>query len=109
MSDQEKKDILIASAEQSMFCTGCSKCTHACPKNLPVPDLMRAYMYAYGYSDTKRAYQLLAELKTGSSPCTNCQTCLVSCTNNFKVREKIADISRLVNFRLILLFNFLYD
>jgi uncharacterized protein len=97
MSDQEKKDILIASSGQSLFCTGCNKCNHACPKNLPVPDLMRAYMYAYGYSDPKMAYQLLAELKTGSSPCTNCQTCLVNCTNDFKVREKIADISRLVN------------
>jgi predicted aldo/keto reductase-like oxidoreductase len=97
MSDQEKKDILLASMEQSLFCTGCSKCNHSCPKNLPVPDLMRAYMYAYGYSHPAMAYQLLADLGTGSSPCTDCQTCQVNCASNFKVKEKIADISRLVN------------
>ena len=97
LSDQEKKDILIASAEQGLFCTGCTNCVPACPKKLPVPDLMRAYMYAYGYSNPALAYELLADLGTGSSPCSNCQTCTVTCTNNFKVKEKIADISRLVN------------
>jgi hypothetical protein len=58
---------------------------------------MRAYMYAYGYSNPTMAYDLLGELGTGSSPCTHCQLCEVKCTNNFNVKEKIADISRLVN------------
>ena len=97
MTDQEKKDVLIASAEQGLFCTGCGKCIQTCPLNLPVPDLMRAYMYAYGYSNPAMAYDLLGNLGTGSSPCSDCQTCKVKCTNNFNVKEKIADISRLVN------------
>jgi predicted aldo/keto reductase-like oxidoreductase len=97
MNDQEKKDVLIASAEQGLFCTGCSSCLRTCPLNLPVPDLMRAYMYAYGYSSPAMAYNLLGDLETGSSPCTGCQTCKVKCTNNFNVKQKIADISRLVN------------
>lgn len=97
LNDQEKKDILIASAEQGLFCTGCSKCLSTCPLNLPVPDLMRAYMYAYGYSNPALAYDLLGELGAGSSPCTDCQSCKVKCTNNFNVKEKIADISRLVD------------
>ncbi len=97
LTDQEKKDILIASAEQGLFCTGCSKCLRTCPLNLPVPDLMRAYMYAYGYSNPAMAYDLLGDLGTGSSPCADCEGCMVKCTNNFNVKEKIADISRLVN------------
>ena len=97
MSDQEKKDILIARADQGLFCTGCNNCVRTCPLNLPVPDLMRAYMYAYGYSNPSMAYDLLADLGTGSSPCTNCKSCKINCTNNFNIREKIADISRLVN------------
>lgn len=97
LNDQEKKDILIASAEQGLFCTGCSKCLSTCPLNLPVPDLMRAYMYAYGYSNPAMAYDLLGELGAGSSPCTDCQSCKVKCTNNFNVKERIADISRLVD------------
>jgi uncharacterized protein len=97
MTDQEMNDVRIASAEPGLFCPGCTKCLPACPFNLPIPDLMRAYMYVYGYSDPAKAYNLLSDLKTGSSPCTGCQTCKVTCANNFNVREKITDISRLVN------------
>jgi predicted aldo/keto reductase-like oxidoreductase len=97
MTEQEKKDISIASAEQGLFCKGCNNCLRTCPFNLPVPDLMRAYMYAYGYSNPAMAYDLLGELGTGCSPCSDCKSCKVQCSNNFNVREKIADISRLVN------------
>ena len=97
MSDQEKKDILIASAEPGLFCTGCSNCLKTCPLELPVPDLMRAYMYAYGYSNPAMAYELLGDLGTGSSPCSDCKSCNVKCSNNFNIKEKIEDISRLVN------------
>jgi hypothetical protein len=65
--------------------------------NLPVPDLMRAYMYAYGYSNPALAYSLLSELGTGDNPCSDCSLCKVECTKRFDIREKIADISRLVN------------
>jgi hypothetical protein len=58
---------------------------------------MRAYMYAYGYSNPSMAYTLLGELGTGSAPCSNCETCRVECNRNFNVKEKISDISRLVN------------
>jgi predicted aldo/keto reductase-like oxidoreductase len=95
MTDQDKKDILIANADQGLFCTGCSNCLRTCPMNLPVPDLMRAYMYAYGYSNPAMAYDLLGDLGTGFSPCSDCSVCKVKCSNNFNVKEKIADISRL--------------
>ena len=97
LTEQDKKDILIAQAEPGLFCSGCDKCIPACPFNLPVPELMRAYMYAYGYSNTRMAYSLLSELGTNDNPCKDCDTCQVNCTRNFNVREKIADISRLVN------------
>ena len=97
MTEQEKKDLLAANGESGLFCAGCSKCLTACPFNLPVPDLMRAYMYAYGYSNPSMAYNLLGELGTGSAPCSNCDTCMVECTRKFNVKEKISDISRLVN------------
>ena len=97
ITDEEKKDLMIASAETGLYCTGCSKCMTACPMNLPVPDLMRAYMYAYGYSSPAMAYSLLSELGTGDNPCKECNTCAVGCTKKFNVKEKIADISRLVN------------
>jgi predicted aldo/keto reductase-like oxidoreductase len=97
ITDAEKKDLMIASAETGLYCTGCTKCITACPMNLPVPDLMRAYMYAYGYSNPAMAYSLLGELGTTDNPCKECNTCKVNCTKNFNIKEKIADISRLVN------------
>jgi len=54
-------------------------------------------MYAYGYSNMAMAHSLLGDLGTGSDPCQDCDTCKVKCTRNFKVKEKITDISRLVN------------
>jgi len=97
ITDAEKKDLMIAKAETGLYCTGCTRCLQACPKNLPVPDLMRAYMYAYGYSNPGMAYSLLGELGTNENPCKDCNNCQVNCTKNFNIREKIADISRLVN------------
>jgi uncharacterized protein len=97
ITEQEKKDLLIASAEPGLFCSGCSNCLHTCSLKLPVPDLMRAYMYAYGYANPAMAYDLLGDLGTGSSPCSDCQTCVVECRNKFNLKEKITDISRLVN------------
>jgi len=97
LTEAEKKDLLLASNETGLFCTGCTKCVPACPMNLPVPDLMRAYMYAYGYSNPGLAYSLLGELGTSDNPCKGCEVCRVECTKSFNVKEKIADISRLVN------------
>ncbi|MFN8240963.1 MAG: aldo/keto reductase [Bacteroidales bacterium] len=97
LSEQDKKDLLLAAAEPGLMCTGCTSCAGSCPFNLPVPDLMRAYMYAYGYSEKGMAYNLLGELGTGVSPCSNCEVCKVECGGGFNVRDRIADISRLVN------------
>ncbi len=97
ISEDEKKDLIIASAEMGLYCTGCSYCVRACPKNLPVPDLMRAYMYAYGYSNPGMAHSLLTELGINDNPCKSCDNCKVDCTKKFNIKEKIADISRLVN------------
>ncbi len=97
ISEDEKKDLFVARAEKGLYCTGCANCISTCPVNLPVPDLMRAYMYAYGYSSPAMAKTLLTELGMTDNPCKDCSSCKVVCTKDFDVREKIADISRLVN------------
>jgi uncharacterized protein len=97
ITDQERKDLLLASAEKGLFCTGCLNCLSNCKLNLPVADLMRAYMYAYGYSNPAMAKTLLSELGTNDNPCKECSSCSVVCTKRFDIKDKIADISRLVN------------
>jgi predicted aldo/keto reductase-like oxidoreductase len=97
LTDQEKNDLVTAINEPGLFCSGCRQCIASCPHNLPVPDLMRAYMYAYGYMSPSMAKSLLGELGINSDPCSDCETCSVKCSGNFKVKEKITDVSRLVN------------
>ncbi|MDT8400995.1 MAG: aldo/keto reductase [Bacteroidales bacterium] len=98
MTEDDLKKILTASAEPGLFCTTCNNCLEKCTASLPVPDLMRAYMYAYGYVNMEKAYKLLAELGTGPDPCVSCNECAIdSCTKQFDIRSKITDISRLVN------------
>jgi uncharacterized protein len=97
LTDGEKNDLVVPASETGLYCTGCSKCLAECPMNLPVPDLMRAYMYAYGYSSPALAHSLLSELGTSDNPCRDCNICSVDCTKKFRIKEKITDISRLVN------------
>jgi predicted aldo/keto reductase-like oxidoreductase len=98
LTEGEKKDILLASAQPGLFCSGCQQCIPACPLKLAVPDLMRAYMYAYGYSNPSQAHSLLTDLGYGSDPCKSCgASCSVNCSKGFNVQERIADISRIVD------------
>ena len=97
LTDKEKSDLLADNSVPGLFCSGCKQCIPVCPNNLAVPELMRAYMYAYGYSMPLKAQALLGELGTNSDPCSNCNECTINCTRGFSIREKIADVSRLVN------------
>lgn len=97
LTDQEKSDLIAARNETGLYCSGCRKCVSSCPYNLPVQDLMRAYMYAYGYLNPSMAKMLLGELGISGNPCSNCNDCSVKCPVGFNVKEKIADISRLVD------------
>ncbi len=95
LNETEKNDLLADMAHPGLFCSGCQNCRSSCPRHLPVPDMMRAYMYAYGYASPSMAKDLLAEIKVNNDPCTGCESCSVRCSRNFNVREKIADVSRL--------------
>jgi uncharacterized protein len=91
----EKLDLL--KSQGSLYCDGCSKCIKQCLKKLPIPDIMRSYMYSYGYNQQKDAQHLLYTLNLSGSPCGECPDCVIHCTMNFKIREKINDIVRLKN------------
>jgi predicted aldo/keto reductase-like oxidoreductase len=97
LTDKELNDLVVPTAESGLYCNGCRNCIPQCSRNLPVPDLMRAYMYAYGYSNPAMAYSLLSEIGTSDNPCNDCNDCNVDCIKKFRIREKITDISRLVN------------
>jgi predicted aldo/keto reductase-like oxidoreductase len=87
----------LASAEMGMYCQGCGLCLSSCKKSLPVPDIMRAYMYAYGYGNMEKAYSTLVDYDIPVNPCADCDFCTVRCAKNFPVAEKISKITRLKN------------
>jgi uncharacterized protein len=97
LSDQEKNDLVADNALPGLFCSGCKNCLASCRKSLPVPDLMKAYMYTYGYSMPSMGQNLIAEIGTTSDPCSGCTSCNINCSRNFDIRERIADVSRLVS------------
>jgi predicted aldo/keto reductase-like oxidoreductase len=94
LSKKEKKDLIINKDTGSLYCPGCMDCTRQCKMNLQIPDLMRAYMYAYGYSDLALAQDVINDMVIPGNACDDCSDCSVKCRSGFNVPEKIKDIIR---------------
>lgn len=96
LDEKEKGDLMLAMNEPGLYCHGCLKCSGQCPKNLPIPDLMRSYMYNYGYSYPAKAQTTVAKLNLPVNPCEGCSgDCSVACPNGLDVMNRIADIARI--------------
>ncbi len=95
LNGQEVKDLEEAMTMEGFYCQGCEVCLPQCHRNMPVSDLMRAHMYAYGYKNRVAAYDLLKELKIPAGGCGSCQGCKVVCAKSFNVRDNINNIMRL--------------
>ena len=78
-----------------LYCQGCGECLKSCPQGLPIPDLMRSYMYVYGYRNLAEAQDLLGSLNLPSQLCRDCGSCPVKCTSGFDVSARIRDVVRL--------------
>ncbi|MBU0651860.1 MAG: aldo/keto reductase [Proteobacteria bacterium] len=66
-----------------------------CVARLPIPDLMRAYMYVYDYRNLGMAQDLVVSLGLPAELCGDCSRCPVRCPSGFDVKAKIRDIVRL--------------
>jgi predicted aldo/keto reductase-like oxidoreductase len=95
LTNEEKEYLANADTVASLYCQQCNRCTEQCPAHLPIPDLMRAYMYNYGYRYPAEAKELVASLNLSDNPCGSCRSCQVKCTNGFAVAEKVQDIARI--------------
>jgi predicted aldo/keto reductase-like oxidoreductase len=95
LTDPEREDLKRAASSTGLYCQGCGQCLGQCVAQLPIPDLMRAYMYAYGYRQPALAKDLVASLDLPRSICQNCGHCSVKCSIGFNVAAKIRDIARL--------------
>jgi predicted aldo/keto reductase-like oxidoreductase len=97
LTSDEEKELLASGSLPGLYCNACSKCRGNCRENLPVPELMRAYMYAYGYGNLAMASGLLSETGVNADPCRECDECTTICVRGFDLKNRITDIARLRN------------
>jgi predicted aldo/keto reductase-like oxidoreductase len=95
LTDAEKEDLKRAALRPSLYCQGCGRCLTQCAAGLPIPDLMRAYMYAYGYRQPALAQSLVASLDLPRRACEDCSSCSVVCLNQWDIGEKVREVVRL--------------
>lgn len=95
LTDPEKEDLKRAASTTGLYCQGCGQCTKQCIAKLPIPDLMRAYMYTYGYRRPSLGQEVIVSLGLPSHVCEDCSQCPVKCQNGWNVSNKIRDIVRL--------------
>ncbi len=95
LSEGEKKFLQQHASLPGLYCQGCQECVGQCRQKLPIPDLMRAYMYCYGYRNRLEARNLVVSLGLPSRVCLDCGNCPVKCSIGFDVGRKIQDIARI--------------
>ncbi len=95
MTAQEEADLLVSKSEGGLYCQGCEHCVPHCPKGLPIPEIMRAYMYTYGYRNSHQAQELLMSLNIPTNPCADCSQCSAICAKKFAISERVTDVMRL--------------
>jgi predicted aldo/keto reductase-like oxidoreductase len=95
LTDPEKEDLKRAASTAGLYCQGCGQCVKQCIAKLPIPDLMRAYMYTYGYRNPSLGQEVVVSLGLPPHVCEDCSQCPVKCLNGWNVSYKIRDIVRL--------------
>jgi predicted aldo/keto reductase-like oxidoreductase len=96
LSTSEKEYLAMLCDKEMLFCQRCGKCADECAEHLPIPELMRAYMYAYGYKYASLSKETLQELQLPDvkTLCRSCAgNCRVKCTSGFDVAAKIAAVT----------------
>ncbi len=95
LTESDKRDLQKEVSVSGLYCQGCRQCLDQCPEHLPIPDLMRAYMYTYDYRNVAHAQDLVVSLNLPNEVCEDCITCSVNCSSGFNVSAKIRDVARL--------------
>ena len=95
LTGSEKGKLQWVGSRVGLYCQGCGQCLNQCAQQLPIPDLMRAYMYVYGYRNLREAQDLLLTLDLPLRVCEDCAKCPVNCAMGFNISGKIRDVIRL--------------
>jgi len=92
-TDQDGR-VLAAQLEyiRPLYCRMCGQCNGACPKGLPVSDLVRFLSYADGYGEYPLGRECFLSLpkEVREVRCDLCTTCAVQCPNGVRVAERLS-------------------
>lgn len=94
---EEQRYLAELRDREMLYCQQCGECLGQCPNHLPIPDIMRAYMYAYGYKYARLSKETLAEVRLAPDACSGCESCTVVCPSGFNVGAKIAAVAPVMN------------
>jgi predicted aldo/keto reductase-like oxidoreductase len=94
-TQEELEDLRLGETVGGLYCQACERCIPQCPQQLPIPDMMRGYMYAHGYRNLEAAHELVTSLEVSDNPCGDCSGCAVRCAKSFDVKDRIEDIVRI--------------
>ncbi len=97
LNEMEKEHLQLASNQTGLYCNACGKCIPECKNTLPVPELMRAYMYAFGYKETRKAKDLLLSVDASQNRCSDCTICTATCVKGFNLPNKINEVCKLLS------------
>ena len=95
LTKSEKAHLRWAASQAGLYCQGCGQCLKQCVQELPIPELMRAYMYTYGYRNVREAQDLILSLNLPAQVCTDCFHCPVVCLKRFNISQRVRNIVRL--------------
>jgi predicted aldo/keto reductase-like oxidoreductase len=98
LGESDVKYLAGLKEKELLYCQNCENCVKQCSKHLPIPDIMRAYMYNYGYKYPSMSKDTLTELAVAGNACSGCEKCTVThCSSGFNVAAKIAAITPVVD------------
>jgi predicted aldo/keto reductase-like oxidoreductase len=99
--DRKYLDI-VSAAISSRYCRpGCGECHDACPRGVPVADILRYKMYFEHYGDQKFAMQRYGMVPAVARPsaCVGCAApCEPACPYGLRIRERLTEADRQLRF-----------
>jgi predicted aldo/keto reductase-like oxidoreductase len=84
-----REHVLANSAD---VCRMCATCVRACPRNVPIPDILRYVMYHDEHGKVQRArrsYRRRVSAGTFAS-CSGCDACVRACPHRLDIKAKLA-------------------
>jgi predicted aldo/keto reductase-like oxidoreductase len=75
-----------------LYCRMCGSCTGACPKGIPVADVLRFLSYAEGYGQYRLGRESFLELpqQVREIRCSDCAGCTIECPNGVKIADRLS-------------------